>query len=121
MNLLQKPKGFTLIEVLITLIIFSISVLAFAGLASITTRNNSLGGNITEAATFAHDKLEQLRATHWEKIAEGTSTDNVRGTAINYRRTWSVVTTEKMKTVVVTVLWNNKGDHQIRLVSVLAR
>jgi len=70
LKFLTKSKGFTLIEMLISLVILAISLLALAGLMSITTRNNSFGGHITEAATFAQDKLEEFRAL---RPQQGTS------------------------------------------------
>ena len=46
---------------------------------------------MTEAATFAQDKLEELRAIRWENIPEGGNTDQKSGsTGINYRRNWNV-------------------------------
>ena len=69
MKLFMKSNGFTLIEILISIVILSISLLALAGLMATTTRNTSFGGHITEAATFAQDKLEQLRVTSGESIA----------------------------------------------------
>jgi hypothetical protein len=37
-----------------------------------TTNNNSFGYYITEAATFAQDKLEELRAISWVSIVPGS-------------------------------------------------
>ena len=34
---------------------------------------------MTEAVTLAQDKLEELRATRWESIPEGTTIDRVNG------------------------------------------
>ena len=62
---LKRAKGFSLIEVLIALFILSISLLALAGLMVTTTRNNSFGSNMTEAATFAQDKFEELKVSSW--------------------------------------------------------
>ena len=42
-GLLPRSNGFTLIEVLIALVILSVSLLALAGLMATTTRNNSSG------------------------------------------------------------------------------
>ena len=61
-ELFKKSAGFTLIEILIALVIFSISILAFAGLTVTATRTGPYGGRMTEAVTFAQDKLEELKA-----------------------------------------------------------
>ena len=65
MKSLIKSKGFTFIEILVSLVILAISLLALAGLMVATTRNNSFGGRITEAATFAQDKLEEFQVLPW--------------------------------------------------------
>ncbi len=121
MNLLSKSKGFTLLEVLITLIILSISLLALAGLMAMTTKNNSYGSHVTEAATLAQDKLEEIRTTLWSKIPEGTSQDTkVSSTGIRYSRVWEVVRTGNLKTVTITVNWFDRIDHSIRLIFVVS-
>lgn len=133
----MKSKGFTLIEILIALIILSISLLALAGLMAQTTRNNSFGGRITEAATFAQDKLEELRAVSWAAITPGT--DRKTGSAIgtDYARNWTVdsnaavppLTEPTLKTITITVYWNDKKNpfswddstnRSIRIISAIA-
>ena len=122
MNLLVKTKGFTLIEVLVALVILSFSLLALAGLMVTTTKNNSFGGHMTEAATFAQDKLEELRAIKWENLIDGNNTDQQGGsTGINYTRNWNVTTNGSLKTITINVDWNDRTAHSIRLVSVLSQ
>ena len=119
MTLSMKSRGFSLLEVLIALVILSISLLALAGLMITTTRNNSLGGHLTEAATFAQDRLEQLRATPWQTIASGA--DQVLGSSrINYTRNWNVVTNGNSRTVTITINWIDLTNHSISLVSVIS-
>ena len=60
MRRLQKFKRVLTIEVLIALVILSISLLALAGLMVTTTRTNSFGGHLTEAVTFAQQRLEAI-------------------------------------------------------------
>ena len=122
MKYLIKSPGFTLIEVLVALVILSVSLLALAGLMITTTKNNSFGGRMTEAATFAQDKLEELRAIRWEDISEGVNTDQKSGsTGINYTRDWNVATTGSLKTITITIGWQDKANHSIRLTSVLSQ
>ena len=107
-------------EVLITLVILSVSLLALAALMATTTKNNSFGSHVTEAATFAQDKLEEIRATQWGNI--GNNQDQVPGsTGINYIRNWTVQTNGALKTVTITVNWNDRTNHMIRLLSVAAQ
>jgi prepilin-type N-terminal cleavage/methylation domain-containing protein len=120
LNCLQETKGFSMIEVLIALIVLSVSLLALAGLMGVVTKNNSYGNHLTEATTFAQDKLEELRVSRWGSIAEGF--DNVPGCSnINYTRTWEVTNGAGIKTVAITIGWNDRVDHSIRLVSVLSQ
>jgi hypothetical protein len=91
-----------------------------------TTKNNSLGGHMTEAATFAQDRLEALKATPWTNIVSGN--DVVQGsTGVNYNRNWNVATlanpnpppADLQKTVTITVSWDDGINHSIRVLSVI--
>jgi len=122
LNPLLKSKGFTLLEVLVALVILSFSLLALAGLMVTTTKNNASGNYVTEAATFAQDKLEELRAVKWENLIDGNNTDQQGGsTGINYTRNWNVTTNGSLKTITINVDWNDRTAHSIRLVSVLSQ
>ena len=122
MGLRKESKGFTLIEVLITLIILSISLLALAGLMATTTRSNAYGGHITEATTFAQDRMEQFRATRWQDIPVGTGSDQVSGsTGISYARAWNVVQSGNLRTVTITINWMDRTNHSIRLLSAISQ
>jgi len=123
LNLLIKSKGFSLIEMLIALVILSISLLALASLMAMTTRNNSFGSHVTEAATFAQDKLEELQATSFVNIASGIDTRN-GATGIAFSRNWNVVAVQddegkpNRRNVTITINWNDGTSHSISLFSV---
>jgi len=122
MNFLRNSNGFTLIEILVALVILSISLLALAGLMVTTTKNNSFGSHMTEAATLAQDKLEELRAVRWLDIPEGTGSDQKSGaTGISYARNWDVTANGTLKAITITINWQDKANHSIRLVSVLSQ
>jgi len=129
MSQLTKEKGFSLIEVLVALVILSISLLALAGLMVQTTTSNSFGGHMTEAATFAQDKLEELKALRPKAppkgdIPEGTSTDNRTGaTGIVYTRNWNVITNADgtMRTVNITINWTDRTAHSINMLSAITQ
>lgn len=116
----MKSKGFSLIEILIALVILSIALLALAGLMVQSTKNNSFGAHITEAATFAQDKLEELRATSWVALTPG-SDQKMGSNGIDYARSWTVVTNDNVKTITININWNDKTPHSIRLFSVLTQ
>ena len=121
MNLLKKSKGFSLIEVLIALVILAISLLALAGLMVTTTKNNASGAQVTEAATFAQDKLEEFKVTPWANIVSGS---DVRpgATGVSYTRTWTVATngTGNIRTITININWTDKISHSIQLLSVIS-
>lgn len=127
MNNSLKSNGFSLIEVLVALVILAISLLALAGLMTTTTKNNAFGGNLTEAATLAQDKLEELKVTGWDIIINGSDTNPIRG--LNYNRTWAVVLGpnsfppphDNEKRVTVTVNWNDGIARSINFLTVITR
>jgi len=124
LKLFMKSNGFTLIEILISIVILSISLLALAGLMATTTRNTSFGGHITEAATYAQDQLEQLRVTSWGNIAnDWVDASGLRTrtgpSGITYGRTLNVVTSGNIKTVTITINWTDQTAHSFSLISVI--
>jgi len=113
-----KPCGFSLIEVLVSLVILSISLLALAGLMTTTTKNNSFGSHVTEAATFVQDRLELIRATPYVNVVSGN--DQITGaTGIVYSRNWNVATNaaNTLKSVTITITWTDQTNHSIQLLS----
>lgn len=132
MKLLSKPTGFTLLEILIAIVILSIALLALAALMATTTQNNSLGGHLTEAATYAQDRLERFRtlrpkAPPLGDIPEGPDHDSVTD-AINgiiYSRNWNVVTNGNLRTITITISWTDStsviAPHSITLVSAISQ
>jgi type IV pilus assembly protein PilV len=119
----NRSEGFTLLEVMITLVILSVSLLALAGLMVTTTRNTASGGHMTEAVTLGQDKLEEFRATSWEALLPtSTGLDQRPGcTGIQYTRTWDIAQNGNYKTISVAINWNDRINHSVRLVSVAAR
>ena len=122
MTLFLKQKGFTLIEVTITLVILSVSLLGLAALMGTTIRNTSNGAHMTEATIFAQDKLEELKASGWESLSDGTYTDHLQGsTGVHYARRWMAATDGHLKTVTVSVTWIDRIHHSVRIFSVMSR
>jgi len=122
MDRCTTSSGFTLIEILASLVILSISLLAMAGLMVTTTKNTSFGGRMTEAATFAQDRLEEFKAMRWQDIPLVPGSDLKTGsTGINYGRNWSVVSSGNLKTITLTINWNDQTDHRVTLLSVISQ
>ncbi len=124
MNSSMRSKGFSMVEVLIALLILAVALLALAGLMVTTTRHSSFGGHMTEASTFAQDKLEQLRISPWAGVATGN--DAIQGsTGINYTRNWTVTpnTDGNQRWVRIEIAWTDptkNSNHSLRLLSVVS-
>jgi len=114
---MKDQKGFTLLEVMISVIILSVALLALAGLQIISIRGNSFGGTMTEAVTLARDKIEDLKRDDWDNVQTGEDISEIRG--INYNRNWTVQVAGQTKEVTVTVSWDG-GNHQVSLATTLA-
>jgi len=115
-------RGFSLIEMLISLVILSVSLLAIASLMAMTTRNNASGTQMTEAVNLAQDKIEELSVTPTGNLLPGT--DQKKGsTGVNYSRNWTVLpnATGNLRAVTVTVNWNNRENHSINLLSTICQ
>ena len=123
---LTSGTGFTLIEVLVALVILAISLLSLAGLMVYTTKSNSWGGHMTEAATFAQDTLERLKVTPWAGLVANADPDKYKITSasgITYRRTWTVDpnANDSLRTITVTVTWDDDINHSISFVSAITQ
>jgi prepilin-type N-terminal cleavage/methylation domain-containing protein len=57
---IKENKGFTIVEVMIALAIFSIGFLAYSGLQISATKANTKARWLTQAVTCATDRAEQL-------------------------------------------------------------
>jgi len=60
---LNTDQGFTLIEVMISMIILSIGVLGLAPLMAVSITGNSFSNEATRANVIAQDRIEQLKNT----------------------------------------------------------
>jgi type IV pilus assembly protein PilV len=121
-----KSNGFSLIEVLVALVILAVSLLALAGLMTTTTRNTASGGRLTEAATLAQDKLEELRAMSWESIPlNQTSADSpISRPGIQYDRSWITslnALNPDIKEIQITIRWTDATSHSLRFFSALSK
>ncbi len=122
-----KTKGFSLIEVMIAIVILSVSLLALAGLMVTTTRTNSFGGHLTEAVTFAQQRLEQLRAAPYNTVVSSSVNpgDPVIQTGvpsgIDYTMMWVVAPNgdNSLRRVTMTVSWNDGVPHSFSLVTLI--
>jgi hypothetical protein len=85
-----------------------------------TTKNNSFGGHMTEASTFAQDKVEELKVSTWGNVVSNAD-ERIGSTGIKYTRTWTVRdnTNGTQRWVTITVNWNDRTSHSISFLSVI--
>jgi prepilin-type N-terminal cleavage/methylation domain-containing protein len=107
MRCIQKKKktdcaGFSIIECLIALSIFSIGILAVATLVLSSIGQNGSARRLTEATALAEDRLEQLLALPYDNITAGESSQGL------YTVSWDVTEdaiVAETKSITVTVSW----------------
>lgn len=113
-----SAKGFTLVEVLVALAIFSIAFTGFVSLLTSVLHANAQAKRRTEAATFAQDKLEELR----QSATPTAGSDSITPTGGSpYSRTWTVGAgpTAALRTVTVTVTWTDYYAQTVQLSTIV--
>jgi prepilin-type N-terminal cleavage/methylation domain-containing protein len=114
-----KNKGFTLVEVMIAIVVLSVALLALAGLQIVSIRGNSFGNRMTEALTLAKDLMEEMKNDEWGDIVDWSDDWPPPPETPIYHRVCSVTQSGNIKTVTVTVSWDN-GNHRVALVTKIA-
>jgi len=137
-NAMQDQRGFTLIELMITLVVLSFGLLGLAGLQVQLVRANSFNSSMTIATAIGTDLLEEANALSLIDIKKGslvitagTSIDNSLlydvdinndGTPddpYNGRFTWTRQLTwdtnlpERFCRVDVAVFWVDTSEHRL--------
>ena len=116
---MKSEKGFTLLEVMISLLILATVLLGVAALTTASVKVNSNANYLTLAYQTVQADLEKLRRLPWGSIANGSRTVTYKG--VVFTSTWTVATAGKIKNVSLSVTWNDSRDHQIDVVTKIAR
>lgn len=101
-------RGFTLIEVVIALTVFSIGLLAASMMQSASIKGNRSSASVSQSSNWAAGKMEEILSTPYASIVNNTATspDGM------YTMTWTVANNTPVvntMTVVITVTWNTRG------------
>jgi len=105
-------QGFTLIEILVAMTIFSIASLGTASLLTSTMRANRMAHHRSFATAFAQDKIEEVRASVPGACTGGTASQGsisfslACGTAAGPNETTDVT---------VTVTWADPSSQSVQL------
>ena|SRR2546426_2082915 len=121
----MKPKtkmesGFTVIEVLVAMAIFSIGVLGFALSTTSVIKGNQTSHYLSIANALAQDKLEELKAKPASIVSGGPVTDTI--SSQTFSRSWTVTADlpmTGMHRIDVTVTWTDYQSHSITLSSAI--
>lgn len=76
---INKQAGFTLIETLIAMTIFTIGILGLFGMQTAVIRKNLTANNITNGATWAADQVERIISLNYNYFQEGGTPNGCSG------------------------------------------
>ena len=110
--------GFTVVEVLIAMTIFSIAILGLAAGTASVMRANQTSYHNSIAANLAQDKLEELKSRTAANITPGNDTQPIDN--VTFTRDWTVTTDAPVPGVTridVTMTWNDYTNHSLTVSS----
>lgn len=124
-----NDAGFTLIEVLIALMVFSFGILSMGLMQLGAIKGNSVANHLTEATAFGSDQIEQMLSWDYDDdrldstnnnaytLPDGTANytaDGHQADSDNFCHAyWQVKDNDlapDSKTIDVTVFWSRKGE-----------
>jgi len=119
--MIQKSEGFTLIEVLITLVILTIGLLGMAALTISVIQENAQSKKFTIATTLAETKLEAIKRVG-EPIPTTNQTEDY-GDIAEYPKFKRVTVPDPNNpndatTVTVTVFWDS-DNHSVAFSTII--
>ncbi len=79
---LQLQQGFTLVEVMIAVVVFSFGLLGVAGVMLVAVKSNHNGYLRTQATFLAHSMADMMRRNSWS-VWSNTYNGNYGGTIVN--------------------------------------
>ena len=111
---MKEQHGFSLLEVLISVSIFSVGLLAVASMQMTAAKGNHFSGALTEASYLAVDQMETLLSLSYtdDDLTGGDHPDPPHTEGI-YSVAWNVAedeTTDNTKTIDVTIAWTERGS-----------
>lgn len=112
----MKNAGFSLLETLVALAVFSIASVALTSGVTTSIRANHTSEHLTQATILAQDKLEALLAS---APTFATGSDAPRA---GFTRTWTITDDTPsigVSQIVVSVSWTDYSPHTITVMTVV--
>lgn len=114
-KMMRQTRGFTIVEVMIAILIFSVGILAAATMQISAIKGNQIGIEVTQATFLAQDMLEQLKnSDDISTVADGSDVVGI------YNRSWTLTAaTGAARTATVDVSWTVNGkNHNVSLTTI---
>ncbi len=122
----HSENGFTMLEVLIALAIFSIGLLAINAMTTMVIKSNYKSKNLTTAVHLAQNKLDTLKAGTYASIIDASETGlDPRGGAsagiFDRSVTVTSISSPDHKIVEVIVSWSDPDPRQVAMQTIIAQ
>ena len=126
----RYSKGFTLLEVLVAIVIFSLSLLGLSAMAVSTIHGQALSEKISTATHLAQEKMEEIKDTIYDGVFQSGYAVEEYGTIAGFNQFRRVVEIREnefldgTKTAIVSVFWKRlKGDqpHWVTIQTIISR
>lgn len=112
MNAQKHERGFTLVEVLISIGLIGVMLLSFQAVF-LGTPLAALTKNKEVALTIAKHKLAELRSSGYDALTSGSFSDPLMTQLVSATGTVAVSSyASTVRQVVVSVAWQERGDDQ---------
>ena len=111
----MNQRGFTLLELLVCLVIFSVGLLSVSAMQIVSMKNNLFAANVAQATLLAKADLEYLRDLPLSsaELSIGSQVRAVPGTDFSLSRVVSDNSGNLMLTV--TVQWTDQAVRNVTL------
>lgn len=122
-----NEKGFTLVELMVTIVILAVGLLALAQMGVMAIQTNQATSEYAVATRLATNQINALKNKNYPDLAAGTFQDpknlldGNENTGGIFSRSWVIAagTTTGTKKITVTVSWLN-GTKKVTLNSLVA-